>query len=156
MLAGIPVAELSASRPWPVRFFFFVSGALTMLSFAPVGWYPLALFLVLQGMRIWIISSLGDRWTTRVITVPGLPLVQSGPYRWLKHPNYIVVAIEVAVLPLAFGAHLIALLATALNATLIAHRIRVENEAIRQAANMPSIDQDSHTRSGRRISPTNG
>ena len=99
-------------------------------------WPLLALFLLLQGARIWVIASLGSYWTTRIITVPGAPLVRRGPYRWVRHPNYIIVAGEIAVLPLAFGAYGTALVFTVLNAALLAHRIRAEDAALapRQAA----------------------
>ncbi len=64
----------------------------------------LALFAILQGCRLWVLMSLGRYWTTRIITLPAAPLVRRGPYRYLRHPNYLVVAAEIAVLPLAFGA----------------------------------------------------
>jgi methyltransferase len=97
---------------------------------APVIWPLLVLFALLQAARLWVITSLGRYWTTRVITVPGAPLVRRGPYRWLKHPNYLVVAAEIAVLPLAFGAWEIALVFFALNGLLLSHRIRVEEAAL--------------------------
>jgi methyltransferase len=97
---------------------------------APVIWLPLVLYALLQGARLWVIKSLGRYWTTRVITVPGAPLIKRGPYRWLKHPNYLVVASEIAVLPLAFGAWQIALVFSVLNALLLTHRIRVEEQAL--------------------------
>jgi methyltransferase len=90
----------------------------------------LALFLILQGFRAWVILSLGRYWTTRVITVPGAPLVRRGPYRFLRHPNYVVVAAEIAVLPLAFGAWGLAALFSALNAALLTWRISVEEQAL--------------------------
>lgn len=97
---------------------------------APVIWPLLVLFALLQAARLWVITSLGRYWTTRIVTVPGVPLVRRGPYRWIKHPNYLVVAAEIAVLPLAFGAWEIALLFSALNAVLLWHRIRVEEAAL--------------------------
>ena len=97
---------------------------------APVIWPLLVLFALLQAARLWVIASLGRYWTTRIVTVPGAPLVQRGPYRWIKHPNYLVVMAEIAVLPLAFGAWEIALLFSALNALLLCHRIRVEEAAL--------------------------
>jgi methyltransferase len=77
-----------------------------------------------------VIATLGSRWTTRVIVLPGTPLVESGPYRFLRHPNYAVVGGEIAVLPLAFGAIAIALVFSALNLALILRRIRIENRAL--------------------------
>ena len=97
---------------------------------APIHWGLVGLFVALQAGRLWVIASLGGRWTTRVITLPGAPLVRRGPYRWLRHPNYLIVAAEVAVLPLAFGAWEIALVFSALNLPLLAYRIRVENQAL--------------------------
>ena len=88
------------------------------------------LFLVLQAGRVWVIVSLGRYWTTRVITVPGAPLVKRGPYRWLRHPNYLVVVGEIAVVPLIAGAWEIALTFTLANAALLWHRVRIENAAL--------------------------
>ncbi len=97
---------------------------------APVNWAWLAVFVALQAGRVWVIVSLGRQWTTRIITVPGTPLVRSGPYRYLRHPNYLVVAGEIAVLPLVFGAWPIAIVFSILNAALIRHRIRIEDAAL--------------------------
>jgi methyltransferase len=96
----------------------------------PPDWSWLGLFVALQASRIWIIASLGPHWTTRIIVLPGAALVRRGPYRWLNHPNYIVVAAEIAVLPLAFGAWQIALVFSVLNAAMLTWRIRVENGAL--------------------------
>ena len=90
----------------------------------------LALFVLLQFCRLWVIVSLGPYWTTRVISGPHFPLVRRGPYRIMKHPNYAVVCAEIAVLPLAFGAWKLALLFSALNAVLLYWRIKIENAAI--------------------------
>lgn len=97
---------------------------------APVNWPLLGLYLVLQVARVWVVASLGPYWTTRIITVPDAPLVRTGPYRWLRHPNYMVVVAEIAVLPLAFGAWQISVVFSALNAALLWHRIRLENAAL--------------------------
>ena len=97
----------------------------------------LALFAILQGFRAWVLLSLGPYWTTRVITVPGAPLVRRGPYRFLRHPNYVVVAAEIAVLPLAFGAWTVALVFSALNAALLAWRISVEDRALAPRRDTP-------------------
>lgn len=97
---------------------------------APVDGWLLAVFAALQGARLWVILSLGRFWTTRVITLPGASLVRRGPYRFLRHPNYLIVVAEIAVLPLAFEAWRIALVFSALNLALLAHRIRVENAAL--------------------------
>ena len=92
------------------------------------GW--LALFLVLQGLRVWVLGTLGPRWTTRVIVLPGTPPIRSGPYRFLSHPNYAVVAAEIFVLPMAFGLVAYAVVFSALNAAVLAVRIRAENAAL--------------------------
>ncbi|HEX2257446.1 MAG TPA: isoprenylcysteine carboxylmethyltransferase family protein [Afifellaceae bacterium] len=97
---------------------------------APVSWSLLALFVFLQIGRVWVIASLGRYWTTRIVTVPGAPLVRRGPYRILRHPNYWIVALEIAVLPLAFGQWAIALIFTLLNLALLRHRVRVEEAAL--------------------------
>ncbi len=90
----------------------------------------LGLFFLLQAARLWVIASLGRFWTTRVLTVPGAPLVRAGPYRIMRHPNYLVVAIEIPLLPLAFGAEEIALLFGLANTALLWHRIRIEDRAL--------------------------
>jgi methyltransferase len=95
-----------------------------------ISWPIVGLFLVLQGLRVWTVSSLGRFWTTRIVALPDAPLVRRGPYRWLRHPNYAIVAAELAVLPLAFGLWKIALVVSALNLPLLAWRIRVENTAL--------------------------
>ncbi len=96
---------------------------------APV-WSLLAVFLVLQGLRVWVLASLGRFWTTRIITLPGTPLVRRGPYRLVKHPNYLIVAGEILVLPLAFGAWEIATIFSLANAMILAFRIRCEERAL--------------------------
>ena len=93
-------------------------------------WWLLGVFAVLQGLRIWIVRTLGPYWTTRIVTLPNAPLVRRGPYRFVRHPNYLVVAAEIAVLPLAFGAIWIALAFTLLNAALLMFRIGVEERAL--------------------------
>lgn len=97
-----------------------------------LGW--LALFVLLQAARVWVIASLGGRWTTRVMVLPGAEVVARGPYRWLKHPNYLVVALEIAVVPLALGLPGVALTFTLANAALLAWRIRLENRALAWSA----------------------
>ena len=96
----------------------------------PVDGFWLALYVLLQLARIWVLASLGERWTTRIITLPDAPLVRRGPYRFVNHPNYVVVTGEIAVLPLAFGLWPVALLFTLLNAAVLATRIREENRAL--------------------------
>ena len=90
----------------------------------------IAAFVVLQGLRLWVLATLGPRWTTRIIVLPGEPLVASGPYRYFSHPNYAVVAAEIALLPLALHLPLLAVIFTALNAAVLAIRIRIEARAL--------------------------
>jgi len=98
----------------------------------------LALFIALQGLRVWIIATLGARWTTRIIVLPGEPLVASGPYRYLSHPNYVVVAAEIATLPLALHLPVLALIFTGLNAAVLAIRLRAETRALSGSASAAS------------------
>jgi methyltransferase len=97
-------------------------------------WRLLALYALLQPFRVWTIASLGPFWTTRVISLPGAPRVRRGPYRIFRHPNYIIVCAEIAILPLAFGAREIAILFSFFNAALLSWRIRVEERALALAA----------------------
>ncbi|HLI11410.1 MAG TPA: isoprenylcysteine carboxylmethyltransferase family protein [Alphaproteobacteria bacterium] len=97
---------------------------------APVSWPLIACFLLLQAARLWVILSLGRYWTTRIITLPQAPLVTRGPYAVLRHPNYLIVTAEIALLPLAFGTWRIALAFSLLNFALLCHRRRVEDAAL--------------------------
>jgi methyltransferase len=97
-------------------------------------WWLVALYGVLQLGRFWVLWTLGEAWTTRIIRVPGAPIVRAGPYRFLRHPNYWVVVAEIAALPLAFGAWQIALVFSICNALLLRHRIKIENKALEETA----------------------
>ena len=90
----------------------------------------LAVFIGLQAARVWVIATLGDRWTTRIIVLPGEPLVRQGPYRFMSHPNYVVVACEILILPLGFGLVWFALIFSGLNAAMMCVRIRTETQAL--------------------------
>jgi methyltransferase len=103
-----------------------------------VSWPLIGAYLLLQAARFWVVASLGRFWTTRVITLPDAPLVQRGPYRWLKHPNYLVVVAEIAVLPLAFGAWQLALGFSLANAAVLADRIRIEEAALAPRRDVPT------------------
>jgi methyltransferase len=92
--------------------------------------FALTGYLVLQGFRFWVIRTLGSRWTTRIIVVPEQPLVSAGPYRLMSHPNYAVVAGEIALLPLVLNLPLPAIVFTILNAAVLAIRIPAENRAL--------------------------
>jgi methyltransferase len=94
----------------------------------------LVVFLLLQAGRLWVLVTLGERWTTRIIVEPGRPLVATGPYRLMAHPNYAIVAAEIAVLPLVFGLVGYALVFSLVNAVLLSVRIRVEDAALRRSS----------------------
>jgi len=96
-----------------------------------LAWSMLALVIASQALRWWCIATLGSRWNTRVIVVPGLPPVASGPYRFLPHPNYVAVVVEGIALPLVHAAWITAVVFTVLNAALLTVRIGVENAALR-------------------------
>ena len=107
-------------------------GGLWLLAWnRPVSLVWLGAFVFLQALRVWVIATLGGRWTTRIVIMPGAPLVRRGPYRWFAHPNYAVVAGEIAILPLAFGLLAFAALFSALNAAVLAVRLRAESRALR-------------------------
>jgi methyltransferase len=104
-------------------------------TFIPALGFPmLALTVLANGLRWWCIATLGERWTARVIVLPGTPLVRSGPYRWFAHPNYVAVIVEGAALPLTGSAWITACAFTVLNAALLTVRIRCEAAALAAAA----------------------
>jgi methyltransferase len=114
LLAGCAVEPWAAERP-----------------FVPaLGWTMLALTAAAQALRWWCIVALGPRWNTRVVVVPGMPLVAAGPYRWLRHPNYAAVVVEGFALPLVHSAWVTALAFTTLNLALLGVRIRCEESAL--------------------------
>jgi methyltransferase len=118
MLAGCFLEPVVADRP-----------------FIPaLGWSMVVVVLAAMALRWWCIATLGVQWNTRVIVAPGLPLVTGGPYRWLRHPNYVAVVAEGAALPLVHSAWVTALVFTVLNAVLLRIRIRVEDAALATAA----------------------
>ena len=98
----------------------------------PINWPLMIVFALLQLSRVWVIASLGLRWTTRIIVLPAAPLVRAGPYRFVDHPNYLIVALEIAALPLAFGLTGVALAFSILNGAILTVRIRAENRALTQ------------------------
>jgi methyltransferase len=107
-------------------------GSLAVLvpATAAPSWPLLGVYAVLQLGRLWVIATLGRRWTTRIIVLPGARRVEGGPYRYLRHPNYAIVTAEIAVLPLAFGAVAIALVFSTINLVLILRRIAIEDRAL--------------------------
>lgn len=118
LLVLAPLEVIWFERPFPPRW----------------GWVMLGLVAATMALRYWVIATLGDRWTTRVFVVPGEAPVTGGPYRFLRHPNYLAVILEVAALPLVHGAWLVALVFSTLNAWLLWVRIRVEEKALRSVS----------------------
>jgi methyltransferase len=117
LLVGAAAEVLALSRP-----------------FIPLlGWPMLALVVGAQVLRLTVIRALGPRWTTRVIVIPGHARIRSGPYRFLKHPNYVAVVVEGFALPLVHTAWLTAALFCAANLPLLGVRIRCEERALREA-----------------------
>lgn len=106
---------------------------------AVLGWPMLALVLASQALRWWCITTLGRQWNTRVLVVPGLARVTRGPYRWLRHPNYVAVVVEGAALPLVHSAWVTAVAFTALNALLLRVRLRVEEAALDQLSTATGV-----------------
>ena len=95
---------------------------------------PLALFLLVQPLRYWALVSLGERWNTKILVVPGARPIRRGPYKYLSHPNYVVVVVEILTFPLIFGAWVTALVFTVLNAAVLWVRVREENRALTELA----------------------
>jgi methyltransferase len=119
---------------YPLYVFLHVGWLVSLAVFVPATtppyWSLIGVFALLQLARIWVIVSLGRYWTTRIISLPDAPLVRTGPFRYFRHPNYLLVVAEIAVLPLAFGAVAIAASFSLLNLTLIARRIRIEERVL--------------------------
>jgi methyltransferase len=107
----------------------------------PPAWPILAGYGVLQLARVWVIASLGRRWTTRLLVLPNAEPVSSGPYRWCRHPNYAIVTAEIALLPLAFGAVWLAIACSAANALLLVRRIGLEDAFWKHPARRRQIDR---------------
>lgn len=132
--------ELGAGH-YPLIIALHAAWLLALLALVPwntmVNWIWLGLFFALQIMRVWTVASLGRFWTARVYYLPGAPLVRRGPYRFVAHPNYMIVAGEIALLPLAFGAWRIALIFSLLNAALLAWRIRIEEQGLASRRGLP-------------------
>lgn len=95
-----------------------------------LGWPMLAVLVLAQSLRWWCISTLGPHWTTRILVIPKMPLIDAGPYRWVRHPNYVAVIAEGIALPLIHTAWLTAMIFTGLDAWLLTVRIRAENAAL--------------------------
>ncbi len=126
-----------AARQHPFFIALHAGWFLAMAYFVPAGalvnWYLVGCYALLQLARVWVLATLGPRWTTRLIVLPGAPLVRAGPYRIMRHPNYAIVVLEIALLPAAFGAYWIAGAFTFLNALLLTWRVRAEDAALSTA-----------------------
>ena len=103
----------------------------------PLNLWLAGLFLLVEALRVWTLLSLGERWTTRIIVLPKAPLVRRGPYRLFAHPNYLVVTLEIALLPLVFDMPTYAATFTLLNAGMLVIRVRAENAALASASPPP-------------------
>ncbi|MEM1133037.1 MAG: isoprenylcysteine carboxylmethyltransferase family protein [Pseudomonadota bacterium] len=102
------------------------------LAHWPIIWPLAILFLVLQVMRLWVLATLGPYWTTRIISSPDFPRISSGPFRFIQHPNYLVVTFEIATIPLIFGHVWISVIFSLLNAAILFVRIRIEANVLTQ------------------------
>ena len=105
------------------------------LTHSPLFLLFFVMFLCVQGLRIWCLTSLGSFWNTKIIILPGANVVIKGPYKYLRHPNYLVVGIEIALLPLMFQAYFTAICFTILNAMMLSIRIPIEERALKEATN---------------------
>ncbi len=127
-------AQEHGARHYPVIVVLHIAWIVCLVIFVPydatLNWQLLAVFVVLQLARVWVLMSLGRYWTTRIITVPDEPLVRRGPYRWVSHPNYMVVGVEIIVVPLIAGAWELAVVFGVLNGLVLAWRIRIEDQAL--------------------------
>jgi methyltransferase len=122
-----------APRHYPLMVAVHAAWLISLWAFGrhqPLNVVALLFYLALQGLRFWVMRTLGSRWTTRIIILPGQPLVSAGPYRYLSHPNYAVVVGEIAVLPLVLGLPWLAVIFTILNAVVLVIRIPAENRAL--------------------------
>ena len=97
---------------------------------APINWIALTGYVALEALRLWTMLSLGSYWTTRIINLPDAPLVRRGPYRFVRHPNYMIVTGEIALLPLVFGEVWVTVVFSSLNGALLYWRIRTEDSAL--------------------------
>ncbi len=107
--------------------------------YAPILWPLLIAFALLQAAHLWVLATLGPYWTTRIISAPDFPRIIGGPFRFVRHPNYVVVTLEILTIPLIFGHYRIAMLWTILNAGILFVRIRTENVALRARSPQKSV-----------------
>jgi methyltransferase len=97
-------------------------------------WLPLSMIVFAQALRFWSIATLGKQWTTRIIVLPGAPMITTGPYRYLRHPSYFAAGLELLSLPLMFGAYYTAIVFSVLNVAMMSIRIPAERRALLQQA----------------------
>jgi methyltransferase len=142
-LGGIEIDRLGYPVFVALHTAWLASIALLVPAAAAPSWLLLGLFGVLQVGRLWVIATLGRRWTTRLVVLPQAAPVRAGPYRFFRHPNYLIVVGEIAVLPLAFGAVGIASVFSIANAVLLARRIRLEDRALGHAS--PAVTELSQS-----------
>ncbi|MCM3757670.1 isoprenylcysteine carboxyl methyltransferase [Sporosarcina aquimarina] len=118
---------------------FFVSLLVEVLirkpELSPIWGILLTIFLLTQVLRVWCLASLGKYWNTKIIILPGADVVMKGPYKFIRHPNYVIVATEILVLPMIFGAYFTAITFTLLNAWMMSVRIPQEEQALKDATN---------------------
>lgn len=122
---------------------FFISLIIEFLVFdrsLPAFWIPLfVIFAMLQMMRVWVISSLGRYWNTKILVLPGAHVVKKGPFHFIRHPNYVVVTLEIIVIPLMLGAYFTALVFTVLNFIILSVRIPIEEAALREVTDYKEV-----------------
>ena len=122
---------------------FFISLIMEFVVFdrmlPPIWTVLFIIFVGLQLMRVWVITSLGRFWNTKILVLPGAHVVKRGPFRFLRHPNYVVVSLEILVIPLMFGAYFTALLFTILNVFILSVRIPIEEAALREVTNYTEV-----------------
>lgn len=128
---------------------FFISLLIEVTTFnlipSPLFLVFLIMFLCVQGLRVWCLTSLGSFWNTKIIVLPGAHVVTKGPYKYLRHPNYLVVSMEIALLPLMFEAYFTAICFTILNAIILSIRIPTEERALKEATNYEQYVQHKNT-----------
>ncbi|WNF36212.1 isoprenylcysteine carboxylmethyltransferase family protein [Bacillaceae bacterium IKA-2] len=126
-----------------VCFFISLLAEVTISRPSFVSWViiPFCIFLIAQFGRVWALSSLGDFWNTRIMILPGANVVAKGPYKYIRHPNYLIVVIEIAMLPLMFQAYWTALIFSIINGVILALRISVEEHALREATDYDKVFQ---------------
>ncbi|WP_018395372.1 isoprenylcysteine carboxylmethyltransferase family protein [Bacillus sp. 37MA] len=124
-----------------VGFFVSLAAEVILLERSISEWWPvwMSLFLLAQAGRVWSLASLGRFWNTKIIILPGAHVVKRGPYQWIRHPNYTIVAAEILVLPLLFQAYYTAIIFSVLNMMVLSIRIKVEEKALIEATDYNKV-----------------